>query len=161
MTNFTEKPSPAVLEQFANTCMHATLERPFLASLGIYVFKKEALESLLASDASGMPPAHFGHDVLPAAISQGLDVRSHFHRGFWKVRVRVVACCCQPQCRMCPVCGTFTMPTCCWLGPRRRFAWGRSTGRLPMAPPCPRPGFTTAASTTCCSAMLSCSRYLL
>lgn len=70
--------------------MHTNLERPYLASLGIYVFCKGALESLLASDASGMPPAHFGHDVIPAAISQGLDVRSHHHMGFWKVLQRLL-----------------------------------------------------------------------
>ena len=42
--------------------------RPFLASMGIYVFKYERLESLLAEDQKWVD---FGREIIPAAIKSG------------------------------------------------------------------------------------------
>lgn len=83
--NFVEKPSEASMRKFADGSIKCTPDRPFEASLGIYVFRSEVLQRLLKEDRAGyLPPAHFGHDVLPAAISQGLRVHAYNHTGFWK-----------------------------------------------------------------------------
>ena len=54
--------------------------RPFLASMGIYVFKYEHLEQLLAED-----PDHidFGKHVIPAAI-KSRHVQAYMFDGYWE-----------------------------------------------------------------------------
>ncbi len=53
--------------------------RETLASMGIYVFRKEVLvETLHAHDY-----LDFGKDVVPALIAQGKDVRAHSFPGYW------------------------------------------------------------------------------
>jgi glucose-1-phosphate adenylyltransferase len=54
--------------------------RPFLASMGIYVFKYERLEQLLAED-----PDHidFGKHVIPAAI-KSRHVQAYMFDGYWE-----------------------------------------------------------------------------
>jgi glucose-1-phosphate adenylyltransferase len=54
--------------------------RPFLASMGIYVFKYDRLEQLLADD-----PAHvdFGKEIIPSAIKTG-KVQGHLFDGYWE-----------------------------------------------------------------------------
>ena len=54
--------------------------RPFLASMGIYVFKYERLESLLAEDPSWVD---FGREIIPAAIKRG-HVQAHMFDGYWE-----------------------------------------------------------------------------
>jgi glucose-1-phosphate adenylyltransferase len=54
--------------------------RPFLASMGIYVFKYERLESLLAQDKSWVD---FGREIIPAAINSG-QVQAHMFDGYWE-----------------------------------------------------------------------------
>ena len=54
--------------------------RPFLASMGIYVFKYDRLESLLREDPSWMD---FGKEVIPAAISSG-RVEAFMFDGYWE-----------------------------------------------------------------------------
>ena len=54
--------------------------RPFLASMGIYVFKYDRLESLLREDPSWMD---FGKEVIPAAISSG-HVEAFMFDGYWE-----------------------------------------------------------------------------
>ncbi len=53
--------------------------RETLASMGIYVFRKDVLvETLQAHDY-----LDFGKDVVPALIAQGTDVRAHAFPGYW------------------------------------------------------------------------------
>src|ERR1043166_1562262 len=54
--------------------------RPFLASMGIYVFKYDRLEQLLADD-----PAHvdFGKEIIPSAIKSG-KVQGYLFDGYWE-----------------------------------------------------------------------------
>ena len=54
--------------------------RPFLASMGIYVFKFEKLEALLAQDPGWMD---FGREIIPAAIKSG-TVQAHMFDGYWE-----------------------------------------------------------------------------
>jgi glucose-1-phosphate adenylyltransferase len=54
--------------------------RPFLASMGIYVFKYDRLEALLAENPAWMD---FGKEIIPAAISSGY-VRAHMFDGYWE-----------------------------------------------------------------------------
>jgi len=54
--------------------------RPFLASMGIYVFKYDRLEQLLRDDPSWMD---FGKEVIPAAIRAG-HVQAFMFDGYWE-----------------------------------------------------------------------------
>jgi len=54
------------------------VERPYLASMGIYMFRKEALGRCLDNEL-----IDFGHDVIPAALESN-RVQSHFFDGYWR-----------------------------------------------------------------------------
>jgi len=54
--------------------------RPFLASMGIYVFKYDRLESLIAEDPQWLD---FGREIIPAAIKAG-HVQAHMFDGYWE-----------------------------------------------------------------------------
>jgi glucose-1-phosphate adenylyltransferase len=54
--------------------------RPFLASMGIYVFKYERLESLLKDDLSWLD---FGREIIPAAIKTG-NVQAYMFDDYWE-----------------------------------------------------------------------------
>ena len=54
--------------------------RPYLASMGIYVFKYDHLEQLLADDPKGID---FGKHVIPAAIN-ARNVQAHMFDGYWE-----------------------------------------------------------------------------
>jgi len=54
--------------------------RPFLASMGIYVFKYDRLESLLAQNDKWVD---FGREIIPAAIKEG-HVQAHMFDGYWE-----------------------------------------------------------------------------
>jgi glucose-1-phosphate adenylyltransferase len=54
--------------------------RPFLASMGIYVFKYERLAQLLTEDGSRLD---FGREVIPAAIKSG-PVHAFMFDGYWE-----------------------------------------------------------------------------
>jgi glucose-1-phosphate adenylyltransferase len=57
-----------------------TSRRPYLASMGIYVFKYDRLEQLLKEDTSWVD---FGRDIIPAAIQTG-KVQAHLFDGYWE-----------------------------------------------------------------------------
>jgi glucose-1-phosphate adenylyltransferase len=52
--------------------------RPYLASMGIYLFRKEVLERCLDNTLSD-----FGHHILPRAADR-LRVQAHFFDGYWR-----------------------------------------------------------------------------
>ena len=56
------------------------VRRPFLASMGIYVFKYPQLERLLAEDTKWVD---FGKEIIPAAIKSG-HVQAHMFDGYWE-----------------------------------------------------------------------------
>jgi glucose-1-phosphate adenylyltransferase len=52
--------------------------KPYLASMGIYLFRKDVLMKCLDNDL-----IDFGHDVIPAAVGK-YKVISHFYDGYWR-----------------------------------------------------------------------------
>ena len=53
-------------------------EKPFVASIGIYVFSRDVLLDILERDAA----KDFGREVIPAALDR-YRVHSHLYRGYW------------------------------------------------------------------------------
>jgi len=54
--------------------------RPFLASMGIYVFKYDKLEEVLAEDATRLD---FGKEVIPGSINK-YNVQAYLFDGYWE-----------------------------------------------------------------------------
>lgn len=52
--------------------------RPYLASMGIYMFRKEVLWEVLDNQL-----IDFGHHVIPAAVGKW-RVQAHFFKGYWR-----------------------------------------------------------------------------
>ena len=86
ITEFREKPKGEALEErrvdttpFGLSAEEAA-RRPFLASMGIYVFKFDWLVELLGSDPTWMD---FGKQVIPAAIERG-NVQGYMFDDYWE-----------------------------------------------------------------------------
>jgi len=83
---FREKPKDDQLEAMRvdTTALGLTEEdarlRPFLASMGIYVFKYERLEQLLREETSQLD---FGREVIPNAIGR-YNVQAYLFNGYWE-----------------------------------------------------------------------------
>jgi len=75
--DFEEKPKQA--EQLRNLESYPGTERPYLASMGIYVFKMSILKGLLDE----IPGDDFGRNVLPGAIGSRRVCAFPF-RGYWE-----------------------------------------------------------------------------
>ena len=77
ITNFTEKPKdPVVLEEFVS---RPDKKRPFLGSMGIYMFNTEVLLDLLQNTTDD----DFGGEVIPGAISTHKVFGFDFD-GYWE-----------------------------------------------------------------------------
>ena len=83
---FREKPTGETLERmrvdttsFGLSADEASA-RPFLASMGIYVFKYERLEEVLAEDTRRLD---FGKEVIPASI-HNYNVQAYLFDGYWE-----------------------------------------------------------------------------
>ena len=81
---FEEKPARERLEEIrqsvpagATFAGHAA-DKPFMASMGVYVFSRDVLLDMLERDES----RNFGREIIPAAIGQ-YRVQSHLFRGYW------------------------------------------------------------------------------
>jgi len=84
---FSEKPKGEALEAMKvdTTLLGLSSDqakrRPYLASMGIYVFKRELLLKMLKDD---MPDAvDFGKEVLPSVLSS-LNVQAHLFDDYWE-----------------------------------------------------------------------------
>jgi glucose-1-phosphate adenylyltransferase len=83
---FREKPTGAVLESMrVDTTSFGLSEdeantRPYLASMGIYVFKYDRLEEVLKEDASRLD---FGKEVIPGSI-HNYNVQAYLFDGYWE-----------------------------------------------------------------------------
>jgi glucose-1-phosphate adenylyltransferase len=81
---FEEKPDAARLTEIERSIPAGASfgghvpERPFVASLGIYVFSREVLFDVLEHDDA----TDFGRGIIPHALSQ-YDVQAHLFRGYW------------------------------------------------------------------------------
>jgi glucose-1-phosphate adenylyltransferase len=84
---FSEKPKGAALEAMRvdTTTLGLSAEearaRPFLASMGIYVFKYDKLVSLLGQNEEWVD---FGREIIPASIGTGNNVQAFMFDGYWE-----------------------------------------------------------------------------
>jgi glucose-1-phosphate adenylyltransferase len=76
ITEFAEKPTGQALDQMASV---DDPEKPFLASMGIYVFNFGVLEGLLKEHKAD----DFGKHIIPAAI-QSDYVNAYLFEGYWE-----------------------------------------------------------------------------
>jgi glucose-1-phosphate adenylyltransferase len=80
---FEEKPNEARLAEIGTSIPRGstkggtTAEKPFVASMGIYVFSREVLLEILEQ-----PGIDFGREILPKALSTH-KVNSYIFRGYW------------------------------------------------------------------------------
>jgi glucose-1-phosphate adenylyltransferase len=85
IVQFREKPKGDALREMQTDTARLGLnprqaaERPYVASMGIYLFKREVLVSLLEEKSAN----DFGHDLLPLAI-QKYDCYGHLFDGYWE-----------------------------------------------------------------------------
>lgn len=76
IVSFVEKPKTD--EALAGFEFGDDANKPYMASMGIYIFKMSALEALLEGDGDD-----FGHDIIPAAM-QSMKVSGYVFDGFWE-----------------------------------------------------------------------------
>jgi len=86
--DFAEKPEGDALKAMAvdttilGLAPEKAKEMPYIASMGIYVFKKEAMEDLLLNH---FPLANdFGSEVIPGAKDLGMLIQAHLFDGYWE-----------------------------------------------------------------------------
>ena len=86
ITEFREKPKGEALDEMRvdttglGLSPADALTRPFLASMGIYVFKYDRLVEFLAKDKGAMD---FGREIIPTAIKMG-HVQGFMFDGYWE-----------------------------------------------------------------------------
>ncbi len=86
IVEFREKPKGEVLEAMRvdTTSLGLTEDearaRPYLASMGIYVFKYDRLEEVLKEDTSRLD---FGKEVIPGSIHK-YNVQAYLFNGYWE-----------------------------------------------------------------------------
>ncbi len=86
IVDFKEKPTGDALESMRvdttrfGLSAEDSASRPFLASMGIYVFNYERLVELLETDNSWVD---FGREIIPAAIEK-YTVQAHLFKDYWE-----------------------------------------------------------------------------
>ena len=80
---FEEKPNAARLAEIgssvpAGTVLGTSPDKPFVASMGIYVFSRDILLELINTH----PGIDFGREIIPSALSTH-RVHAYFYRGYW------------------------------------------------------------------------------
>ena len=83
INGFEEKPSAERLAEIKSSAPKGaavgglSVDKPFVASMGIYVFSREVLLETLER-----PGIDFGKEIIPAAL-QSLNVHAFLYRGYW------------------------------------------------------------------------------
>jgi glucose-1-phosphate adenylyltransferase len=82
ISSFIEKPAAKLLPDWTSPVPSPLKKkgREYLASMGIYIFKKEALEKLFADHPEA---TDFGKAIIPAAIQNGYSVASYQFDDYW------------------------------------------------------------------------------
>ena len=84
ITGFEEKPAADRLAEMRSSIPAGspagslTADKPFVASMGIYVFSRDVLYDVLARDKA----VDFGREIIPHALGTH-RVSAYFYRGFW------------------------------------------------------------------------------
>ncbi len=76
ITNFVEKPQSE--EEMAEFVSGDDPEKPYMASMGIYVFNAEVLYEFLEKEGDD-----FGHNLIPEAINTNRRVSGYIFDGYW------------------------------------------------------------------------------
>lgn len=81
ITDFIEKPTDTSVLQEFKTSYHVKegAEEAYLASMGIYLFKKQVLLDLLQEDTR----EDFGRHLIPTIVERGRSA-IHLYKGFWE-----------------------------------------------------------------------------
>lgn len=88
VTDFAEKPKGADLEAMKVDTTVLGLdavkaaEKPYIASMGVYVFKKDILLNLL--NDLFMDANDFGSEIIPGANSEGYYLSAYLFDGYWE-----------------------------------------------------------------------------
>jgi glucose-1-phosphate adenylyltransferase len=83
INGFEEKPDAARLGEMKSSAPRGaavgglTPDKPFVASMGIYVFSRDVLLDILKR-----PGVDFGKEIIPAALGS-LNVHAYLYRGYW------------------------------------------------------------------------------
>ena len=83
ISGFEEKPDAARLAEMKSSAPRGTTvggltpDKPFVASMGIYVFSRELLLETLQR-----PGIDFGKEIIPAALG-AVNVHAYLYRGYW------------------------------------------------------------------------------
>ena len=79
---FIEKPAASVLSAWkSNVSPEDKKEgKEYMASMGIYIFSRQALSDLFAENPEAMD---FGKDIIPTAILGGRKVAAYQYNGYW------------------------------------------------------------------------------
>ncbi len=79
---FIEKPKPEVLSEWTSHVPNSLKKkgREYLASMGIYIFRKDALKRLFDENPDA---TDFGKGIIPAAIKSGYNVASFQFDNYW------------------------------------------------------------------------------
>jgi len=83
INNFIEKPNADVVGEWQSDLpqKYKDKNKPYLASMGIYVFKREALKSLFDNNKEYMD---FGKEVIPHAVEKKeYKTSSYMYDGYW------------------------------------------------------------------------------
>ena len=81
INGFEEKPNAARLSEMKSSAPRGSIgltsDKPFVASMGIYVFSRDVLLETLER-----PGIDFGKEIIPAALGS-LNVNAFLYRGYW------------------------------------------------------------------------------
>jgi glucose-1-phosphate adenylyltransferase len=86
VVDFSEKPEGAALKQMQvdttvlGLSAEEALQKPYIASMGIYIFKKQVLFDLLNNMADS---TDFGKEIIPAAAPNH-NVQAYLFNGYWE-----------------------------------------------------------------------------
>jgi len=81
--SFIEKPNAEELVNWESEVSdeNRAKDKLFLASMGIYIFSKKAIEKLFNDQEKAID---FGKEIIPSAITSGYNVASYEYNGYWE-----------------------------------------------------------------------------
>jgi glucose-1-phosphate adenylyltransferase len=83
INSFIEKPKQDVLKDWTSevSAENKKKKKNYLASMGIYIFNKEAMNKLFDDNLNAVD---FGKEIIPHAINSGYKVASYAYEGYWE-----------------------------------------------------------------------------
>ncbi len=82
IVNFAEKPKdPDILDAFVT---RDDPEKPYLASMGIYLFNMDTLVDVLNLKPGGQDFDDFGYDIIPHCVKNDVKVFGYEFEGYWR-----------------------------------------------------------------------------